>query len=175
MKKGIFFLPKVFWCDLNFRYVNRAIIVKMIKIVEMASVIIMVSVIVNVYRTQNAKTIKIVEMASVIIIASVIVPNLHQQQPLPPPPLPDHPWVLPPVYLHLIFEISSVTRFFFNFEISSLKIKKTVWFRNWFLQATQAEKNQFRTQQQIKFVSKSISFFGLVINSQIDFSKIKHR
>ena len=27
----------------------------------------------------------------------------------------------PPVYLHLIFEISSVTRFFFNFEISSLK------------------------------------------------------
>ena len=31
---------------------------------------------------------------------------------------------LPPVYLHLIFEISSVTRFFFNFKISSLKIKK---------------------------------------------------
>ena len=28
---------------------------------------------------------------------------------------------MPPVYLHLIFEISSVTRFFFNFEISSLK------------------------------------------------------
>ena len=27
----------------------------------------------------------------------------------------------PPVYLHLIFEISSVTRFFFNFEVSSLK------------------------------------------------------
>ena len=30
-------------------------------------------------------------------------------------------YLLPPVYLHLIFEISSVTRFFFNFEISSLK------------------------------------------------------
>ena len=27
----------------------------------------------------------------------------------------------PPVYLHLIFETSSVTRFFFNFEIPSLK------------------------------------------------------
>ena len=27
----------------------------------------------------------------------------------------------PPVYLHLIFEISSVSRFFFNFKISSLK------------------------------------------------------
>ena len=27
----------------------------------------------------------------------------------------------PPVYLHLIFEISSVTRFFFKLEISSLK------------------------------------------------------
>ena len=27
---------------------------------------------------------------------------------------------IPPVYLHLIFEISSVTRIFFNFEISSL-------------------------------------------------------
>ena len=30
----------------------------------------------------------------------------------------------PPVYLHLIFEISSVTRFFFNFKISSLRNQK---------------------------------------------------
>ena len=29
--------------------------------------------------------------------------------------------ILPPVYLHSIFEISSVTRIFFNFKISSLK------------------------------------------------------
>jgi len=29
--------------------------------------------------------------------------------------------IYPPVYLHLNFEILSVTRFFFNFEISSLK------------------------------------------------------
>ena len=29
--------------------------------------------------------------------------------------------VRPPVYLHSIFEISSVTRIFFNFKISSLK------------------------------------------------------
>ena len=158
MKEGIFFLPKVFWCDLNFRYVNRAIIVKMIKIVEMASVIIMVSVIVNVYRTQNAKTIKIVEMASVIIIASVIVPNLHQQQPLPPPPLPDHPWVLPPVYLHLIFEISSVTHFFFNLEISSLKNQKINLISKLIFAGYTGSKNQVRTRQKIEFVSKSIFF-----------------
>ena len=42
--------------------------------------------------------------------------------------LPNSPkafWVIPPVYLHFIFEISSVTRFFFNF-----KLEKKNRFRN---------------------------------------------
>ena len=65
----------------------------------------------------------------------------------------------PPVYLHLIFEISSVTRFFFQFRnIKFKKFKKSIWFRNWFLQATQAVKIKFELEKKIKFDSKSIFF-----------------
>ena len=86
-------------------------------------------------------------------------------------------WLLahtPPVYLHLIFEISSDTWFFFNFEMSSLKIKKSIWFRNWFLQATQAVKIKFELEKKSSLIRNQF-FFKFVINSQIDISKIKHR
>ena len=81
----------------------------------------------------------------------------------------------PPVYLHLIFEISSVTWFFFNFEISSLKNQKINLISKLIFAGYTGSKNQVRTRQKIKFVSKSIFFFEFVINSQIDISKIKHR
>ena len=80
----------------------------------------------------------------------------------------------PPVYLHLIFEIWSVTRFFFNFEISSLKNRKINLISKLIFAGYTGSKNQVRIQQKIEFVSKSI-FFEFVINSQIDISKIKHR
>ena len=54
----------------------------------------------------------------------------------------------PPVYLHLIFEVSSFT-LFFQF-LNTIKFKKSSLIRNRF-------------------------FFEFVINSQIDISKIKHR
>ena len=69
--------------------------------------------------------------------------------------------VCPPVYLHLIFEISSVTRFFSNFEISSLKNQKINLISKLIFAGYTGSKNQVRTRQKIKFV----------IISQIDFSK----
>ena len=62
---------------------------------------------------------------------------------------------LPPVYLHLIFEISSVTRFFFNFKISSLKINLI---SKLIFAGYTGSKNQVRTRKKIKFDSKSIFF-----------------
>ena len=64
----------------------------------------------------------------------------------------------PPVYLHLIFEISSVTRFFFNFEISSLKNWKINLISKLIFAGYTGSKNQVRTRQKIEFVSKSIFF-----------------
>ena len=52
-----------------------------------------------------------------------------------------------PVYLHLIFEISSVTRFFSNFEISSLKIKKINLITKLIFAGYTGSKNQVRTQK----------------------------
>ena len=64
----------------------------------------------------------------------------------------------PPVYLHLIFEISSVTRFFFNFEISSLKNQKINLISKLIFAGYTGSKNQVRTRKKIKFDSKSIFF-----------------
>ena len=85
---------------------------------------------------------------------------------------------LPPVYLHLIFEISSVTRFFFNFKISRLKNQKINLISKLVFAGYRGSKNQVRTRQKIKFeLDKKSSlfwnqfFFEFVIISQIDFSK----
>ena len=51
----------------------------------------------------------------------------------------------PPVYLHLIFEISSVTRIFFNFEISSLKNWKINLILKLIFAGYTGSKNQVRT------------------------------
>ena len=66
---------------------------------------------------------------------------------------------IPPVYLHLIFEISSVTQFFFNFEISSLKNQKINLISKLISAGYTGSKNQVRTWQKIKFVPKSFFFF----------------
>ena len=48
---------------------------------------------------------------------------------------------------------------FFQFRnIKFKKLKKSIWFRNWFLQATQAVKIKFELDKKIKFVLKSIFF-----------------
>ena len=65
----------------------------------------------------------------------------------------------PPVYLHLIFEISSVTRFFFNFEISSLKSRKVNLISKLNFAGYTGSKNQVWTRKKIKFDLKSIFFF----------------
>ena len=53
--------------------------------------------------------------------------------------------VIPPVYLHLIFEILSVTRFFFNFEILSLKNRKINLISKLIFAGYTGSKNQVRT------------------------------
>ena len=63
-----------------------------------------------------------------------------------------------PVYLHLIFEISSVNRFFFNFEISSLKNQRINLISKLIFAGYTGNKNQVWTQQKIEFVLKSIFF-----------------
>ena len=68
------------------------------------------------------------------------------------PPLFWRYW--PTFYLHLIFEISSVTRFFFNFEKSSLKNQKINLISKLIFAGYTGSKNQVRTQQKIKFVPK---------------------
>ena len=45
----------------------------------------------------------------------------------------------------LKYQVSLI--FFFNFEISSLRNQKSIWFRNWFLQATQAVKIKFELEK----------------------------
>ena len=61
---------------------------------------------------------------------------------------------LPPVYLHLIFEILSVTRFFFNFKISSLKIKKINLISKLIFAGYTGSKNQVWNRQKIKFKNR---------------------
>ena len=71
-------------------------------------------------------------------------------------------WVdIPPVYLHLIFEISSVTQFFFNFEISSLKNQKINLITKLIFVGYIGSKNKAQTRKKIKFDSKSIFFLSL--------------
>ena len=65
---------------------------------------------------------------------------------------------IPPVYLHLIFEISSVTRFFFNFEISSLKNLKINLISKLIFAGYTGSKNQVWTWKKIEFDSKLIFF-----------------
>ena len=64
----------------------------------------------------------------------------------------------PPVYLHLIFEISSVTQIFFNFEISSLKNQKINLISKLIFAGYTGSKNQVRTRKKIKLVLNSIFF-----------------
>ena len=65
---------------------------------------------------------------------------------------------IPPVYLHLIFEISSVTRFFFNFEKSSLKDQKINLISKLIFAGYTGSRNQVQTQKKIKLVLNSIFF-----------------
>ena len=58
----------------------------------------------------------------------------------------------------MIFEIPSVTRFFLNFEISSLKNQRINLISKLIFAGYNGSKNQVRTRQKIKFVSKSIFF-----------------
>ena len=80
--------------------------------------------------------------------------------------------VLPPVFLHFIFEISSVTRFFFNFEISSLKNQKINLISKLIFAGYTGSKNQVRTRQKIKFVSKLIFFSSLKLKKKIKWHSI---
>ena len=75
-------------------------------------------------------------------------------------------------YLHLIFEISSVTRFFSNFEISSLKNRKINLI--WKLIFAGYKFCKFELDKKSSLFRNRF-FFEFVINSQIDISKIKHR
>ena len=54
--------------------------------------------------------------------------------------------VYPPVYLHLIFKISSVTQFFFNFKISSLKNWKINLISKLIFAGYTGSKNQVRAR-----------------------------
>ena len=65
---------------------------------------------------------------------------------------------VPPVYLHLIFEISSVTWFFFQFRNINFKKLKINLFSKLIFAGYTGSKNQVRTWQKIKFVSNSIFF-----------------
>ena len=84
-----------------------------------------------------------------------------------------------PVYLHLIFEILSVTRFFFNFKILSLKNQKINLISKLIFAGYTGSKNQVRTRQKIQIVSKSIFFFlSLKLKKNqvtLNISKIKWR
>ena len=64
----------------------------------------------------------------------------------------------PPVYLHSIFEISSGTRIFFNFKISSLKNWKTNLISKLIFAGCTGSRNQVQTQKKIKLVLNSIFF-----------------
>ena len=64
----------------------------------------------------------------------------------------------PPVYLHSIFEISSVTWIFFNFKISSLKNWKINLISKLIFAGYTGSKNQVQTRKKIKLVLNSIFF-----------------
>ena len=64
----------------------------------------------------------------------------------------------PPVYLHSIFEISSVTRIFFNFKISSLKNWKINLISKLIFAGYTGSRNQVQTRKKIKLVLNSIFF-----------------
>ena len=66
--------------------------------------------------------------------------------------------VWPPVYLHSIFEISSVTRIFFNFKISSLKNWKINLISKLIFAGYTGSRNQVQTRKKIKLVLNSIFF-----------------
>ena len=61
-------------------------------------------------------------------------------------------------FTHLIFEISSFTWFFSISKYQDEKIKKWIWFRNWFLQATQAVKVKFELDRKNQ-VGFKLNFF----------------
>ena len=67
-------------------------------------------------------------------------------------------WDRPPVYLHSIFEISSVTRIFFNFKISSLKNWKINLISKLIFAGYTGSRNQVQTRKKIKLVLNSIFF-----------------
>ena len=67
-------------------------------------------------------------------------------------------WHHPPVYLHSIFEISSVTRIFFNFKISSLKNWKINLISKLIFAGYTGSRNQVQTRKKIKLVLNSIFF-----------------
>ena len=77
------------------------------------------------------------------------------------------------VYLYLIFEMS-IWEFITNSKKKSISKLDFFSSSNLIFAGYTGSKNQVRTWQEIKFVPKSI-FFEFVINSQIDFSKIKRR
>ena len=64
----------------------------------------------------------------------------------------------PPVYLHSIFEISSVTRIFYNFKISSLKNWKINLISKLIFAGYTGSRNQVQTRKKIKLVLNSIFF-----------------
>ena len=66
--------------------------------------------------------------------------------------------IYPPVYLHSIFEISSVTRIFFNFKISSLKNWKINLISKLIFAGYTGSRNQVQTRKKIKLVLNSIFF-----------------
>ena len=81
----------------------------------------------------------------------------------------------PPVYLHLIFEISSVTRFFFNFKISSLRNQKINLITKLIFVGYTGSKNQVKIRKKKSSLIWNRIFLEFVIYSQIDVSKIKYR
>ena len=67
-------------------------------------------------------------------------------------------YACPPVYLHSIFEILSVTRIFFNFKISSLKNWKINLISKLIFAGYTGSRNQVQTRKKIKLVLNSIFF-----------------
>ena len=66
--------------------------------------------------------------------------------------------IIPPVFLHSIFEISSVTRIFFNFKISSLKNWKINLISKLIFAGYTGSRNQVQTRKKIKLVLNLIFF-----------------